>query len=174
MATPVAFAQDGTVGVDDLPEVDDSTLQGRIIDIDIDLVDDIRLEDRVSDLEVESTEGSETVVRLDSDILFEFGKATLPGAAPAQVELLVADVTAGAAVSIGGHTDNVGQPAANQTLSEQRAKAVADVIGAARPDLKVTVEGFGETQPIEPNESGGDDNPDGRAKNRRVEIRYAS
>lgn len=174
MATPVAFAQDGTVGVDDLPEVDDSTLQDRIVDIDIDLVDDIRLEDRVSDLEVESTEGSETVVRLDSDILFEFGKSTLPEAAPAQIEQLVADVPAGAAVSIGGHTDNVGQPAANQTLSEQRARAVADVIGSARPDLKMTVEGFGETEPIEPNESGGDDSPDGRAKNRRVEIRYAS
>ena len=94
MATPVAFAQDGTVGVDNLPAVDDSTLQGRIIDNDIDLVDDISLEDRVGDLEVESTEGSETVVRLDSDIPFEFGKSALPDAAPAQIEQLVADVPA--------------------------------------------------------------------------------
>ena len=174
MATPVAFAGGGEPSVDDLPDVDESTLSGLISDIDIDMISDIALDDLVDDLEIESTEGSETVVRLNSDILFGFGESKLPETAPAQIENLVADVPDGAAVSIGGHTDNIGEPASNQTLSEQRAQAVASVVGSARPDLQLTVEGFGDTQPIEPNETGGDDNPEGRAQNRRVEIRYAS
>lgn len=174
VAAPAAFAGDGDVGVDNLPEVDDSTLNDRISDIDIDRVSDIRIDDRVSDLETETVEGTETVVRLDSDILFEFGESNLPEAAPAQIEDIVGDVPDNAAVAIGGHTDNIGKPESNQTLSERRAQAVADVIASARPDLKLTVEGFGENEPIEPNESGGEDNPEGRAQNRRVEIRYSS
>lgn len=181
-AAPVASAGDGNPSVDDLPEVDDATLDrlvsdidiDRISSIDVDRISNIDLDGRIGKLEVETTEGSETVVRLDSDILFEFGEAKLPPAAPAQIEDLVAEVPRGAAVSIGGHTDNVGRPASNQALSEQRAQAVADVIGSVRSDLKLAVAGFGETKPIEPNESGGDDNPEGRAKNRRVEIRYES
>lgn len=172
VAAPVALAADN--GVDDLPDVSDSTLQSRITDISIDRIVDIRLDGRVGDLEVESTEGAETVVRLDSDILFEFGESKLPEAAPTQIGELMADVPDGAGVSISGHTDNIGEPASNQTLSEQRAQAVADVIEAARPDFDLVIEGFGETEPIEPNESDREDNPEGRAQNRRVEIRYAT
>ncbi|HRW01540.1 MAG TPA: hypothetical protein P5314_07170 [Tetrasphaera sp.] len=43
---------------------------------------------------------------------------------------------------------------------------------AARPDLKLDVEGFGKGRPVAPNSQGGEDNPEGRALNRRVEIRY--
>ena len=174
MAVPVAAAGEGDGGVDDLPEVDDSTLQDLISDIDIDTISDINLDGLIHDVKTETTEGTETVVRLDSDILFEFGEAKLPDTAPAQIETIVGAVPDNAAVAVGGHTDNIGQPAANQTLSEQRAQAVARVIATARPDLKSTVKGFGENQPIEPNESGADDNPEGRAQNRRVEIRYST
>ena len=69
-----------------------------------------------------------------------------------------------------GHTDSIGDDASNLTLSQQRAQAVADAISAARSDLRLTVVGKGESDPVEPNEQGGEDNPEGRAKNRRVTV----
>jgi len=68
---------------------------------------------------------------------------------------------------IEGHTDNVGDDASNQTLSEKRANAVRDhlisnySIEAARLQAK----GFGETKPV-----GSNDTPEGRQNNRRVEL----
>src|SRR5206468_3262051 len=65
-----------------------------------------------------------------------------------------------------GYTDNVGDKAANQTLSEERATAVANWLaehGVDRSRLKV--KGYGESNPIADNST-----PDGRAKNRRVEL----
>ncbi len=67
---------------------------------------------------------------------------------------------------IAGHTDAVGDEAANLALSERRARAVGGYlaqkgIGAARLSFR----GFGESQPIAPN-----DTPDGRQQNRRVEC----
>jgi len=69
-------------------------------------------------------------------------------------------------VSIEGHTDNVGQPAANKTLSEQRARAVRDaVVKGGVNGSRVNAIGWGQERPIADNRS-----EDGRAKNRRVEI----
>ena len=81
-------------------------------------------------------------------------------------------VPRGATVTIGGHTDSIGTTASNQKLSQRRAQAVATVVKAARSDLKLSVKGYGESRPVAPNTSGGKDDPDGRAQNRRVEIRY--
>lgn len=70
-------------------------------------------------------------------------------------------------LAIEGHTDNVGQAAANQSLSEARAAAVrkhlVDSYGidAARLEAK----GLGATKPVGPN-----DTPEGRQSNRRVEL----
>ena len=70
-------------------------------------------------------------------------------------------------VMITGHTDNVGENAANQALSEKRSAAVAASlvkdfgIDAAR----LAASGKGESTPIAPNDS-----PEGRAMNRRVEF----
>ena len=71
---------------------------------------------------------------------------------------------------VDGHTDDVGSPEANLKLSRQRAQAVVDAVverlggGADR----LTAAGYGESQPIESNET-----LEGRARNRRVElIRY--
>jgi outer membrane protein OmpA-like peptidoglycan-associated protein len=69
-------------------------------------------------------------------------------------------------LSIEGHTDNVGTPASNKTLSEQRAKAVLDAV--VKLDVaanRMTALGWGQDKPIADNRS-----EDGRAKNRRVEI----
>lgn len=67
-------------------------------------------------------------------------------------------------VEVQGHTDNVGKPDYNLTLSQQRAESVKDWlvragVGADRMEAK----GYGQTKPIAPNVS-----PAGKAKNRRV------
>lgn len=126
----------------------------------------------ITSMDTRTTEGEETVISLASDVLFEFGEASITDQAEARIRELVADAPDGATVLVHGHTDSVGEDDFNQRLSEDRAGTVADVIEAARPDLVLEVEGFGETDPVEPNEVDGEDNPEGRALNRRVEIRY--
>lgn len=69
-------------------------------------------------------------------------------------------------VSIEGHTDNVGTPAANKTLSESRAKAVVNSLIAKGIDkTRLSSKGWGQEKPIADNKT-----EDGKAKNRRVEM----
>ncbi len=69
-------------------------------------------------------------------------------------------------VLITGHTDNAGDQAENQLLSEQRAQAVLDYLVAAGQDPdRFDIIGYGETQPIASN-----DTELGRARNRRIEF----
>jgi len=70
-------------------------------------------------------------------------------------------------IDINGYTDNKGKPEKNQTLSEDRAKAVYDYLvkkGVTESRLKSA--GFGENDPIADNKTA-----TGRAKNRRVELK---
>jgi outer membrane protein OmpA-like peptidoglycan-associated protein len=72
-----------------------------------------------------------------------------------------------AAVTVEGHTDNVGAADYNMKLSQARADAVRSFL-LSRPELSgraVTAKGFGATKPIAPNTS-----EEGRQKNRRVEL----
>lgn len=65
-----------------------------------------------------------------------------------------------------GHTDNQGNAAANQVLSEKRAQAVVSwLTGHGIPAARLSAKGLGQTKPIADNGS-----EDGRAKNRRVEL----
>ena len=74
---------------------------------------------------------------------------------------------AGLKLEIQGHTDNVGAPATNLKLSQDRAAAVkaylVQTFGIAADRL--TTSGFGDTKPV-----GSNTTDDGRAKNRRVEL----
>jgi outer membrane protein OmpA-like peptidoglycan-associated protein len=66
-----------------------------------------------------------------------------------------------------GHTDNVGPKAANLSLSEQRAKTVVSwLTGKGIAAARLVPKGYGDTAPVEAN-----DTADGRAKNRRVELK---
>lgn len=68
--------------------------------------------------------------------------------------------------SVEGHTDNTGNAAANQTLSEARCKAVCDKLQQLGIDsARLSAKGHGMSKPIDSNET-----PEGRAKNRRVEF----
>jgi OOP family OmpA-OmpF porin len=103
------------------------------------------------------------------NILFDTGKATLKpesAAALAPVgELLKSD--AALKLEIQGHTDNVGQAAANLKLSQDRAAAVKTYLVATFgiPAARLTTSGFGDTKPLAPNTA-----ETGRARNRRVEL----
>jgi len=70
-------------------------------------------------------------------------------------------------VDVYGHTDAVGSDAYNQTLSENRARVVSDyLVSRGVNPQRIRSTGFGKTQPIASNET-----PEGRAANRRVEIK---
>lgn len=126
----------------------------------------------VSPMESERVEGDEKVVSLSADVLFPFGSAEVPPRAAERIAELVGTIPPGAEVAVEGHTDSIGSPESNLRLSQERAEAVAAVIADSRDDLLLEVTGFGETRPVAPNEAGGEDNPQGRSMNRRVEIRY--
>jgi outer membrane protein OmpA-like peptidoglycan-associated protein len=70
-------------------------------------------------------------------------------------------------IEISGHTDDVGETAANQKLSEGRAMSVKKYLESkgARQD-QITAVGYGKTKPIADNKT-----PAGKAKNRRIEIK---
>ena len=70
-------------------------------------------------------------------------------------------------VEISGHTDNTGSETHNQTLSENRAKAVRDyLIHAGIAASRLTYKGYGQSQPVASNET-----EDGRQLNRRTDFK---
>ena len=102
-------------------------------------------------------------------ILFATGKADLqPESRPVLKEIAeTLKQHADLKILIEGHTDNVGAPAANLSLSEARAAAVkAALVSQFGADgNRITTKGFGDTKPAVPNTT-----PEGRAQNRRVEL----
>ena len=69
-------------------------------------------------------------------------------------------------IEVVGHTDDVGDDAYNQELSEQRAMAVRDYLVAAGVDgSKIATVGMGESMPVASNTT-----DEGRAENRRVDV----
>ena len=70
-------------------------------------------------------------------------------------------------VEVAGHTDNVGTPAANLTLSQRRAQAVlAYLSGHGVPATRLRAQGYGAAKPLAANDS-----ETHRAQNRRIELR---
>ena len=128
---------------------------------------------QVVDLKVKETD-TDVRIELAADVLFEFDKATLLPKAEATLAKAAAFIRERAAgnVRIEGHTDAKGDDAYNQRLSERRATSVRQWL--AKQGLRgvtFSSKGFGETQPVAPNaKPDGSDDPDGRQKNRRVEI----
>ncbi len=120
-------------------------------------------------------QGNNLVLDMSSDILFEFGKWDLTAKANETLNRLayVINHDRKGAVLIQGHTDSVGDDAANLTLSNKRANTVAEwLITHGGIDANVLrVQGLGESYPVAANANpDGSDNPIGRAQNRRVSI----
>jgi len=125
-------------------------------------------------LQVRQT-GNEVRIQLAADVLFDFDKATiLPKAESTlqQAAQIIRDKAKGA-VRIEGYTDAKGSDAYNQRLSDRRAAAVKDwfVNRGGLRNVTFATKGFGAQNPVAPNKKpDGSDDPQGRAKNRRVEI----
>ncbi|MGO3021910.1 MAG: OmpA family protein [Brevibacterium sp.] len=166
--TPQEIAHRVAPTPDDFTDPDQSQIDESIVELEPGIHD---LEKGIEDVETTKASGGDTVVTLDTDILFDFDSSDLSDAATKKIKDLVTDLPTESEITVGGHTDSKGDDY-NKKLSEDRAKAVTEVLTSQNPDLDVTAKGFGESNPVASNETGGKDDPEGRAKNRRVEIRY--
>jgi OOP family OmpA-OmpF porin len=86
-----------------------------------------------------------------------------------------ATLAAGGPITIGGHSDTRGNDRDNLISSRKRAEAVRDyLLSKGMPAERMTVIAFGETRALVPNaKPDGSDDPEARAKNRRVEVQVA-
>ncbi len=116
----------------------------------------------------EITETTDPIV-WDGDFLFEFDHYELSEEGFAKLDSLVHLISDKKieAITIMGHTDDVGSLDYNYSLSEKRAQSIKEYIQSTVSQVKVklTAIGYGEQQPRVPNDS-----PINRAKNRRVEL----
>lgn len=118
----------------------------------------------------ESTAGSRIAER-SWHINFATGSAEINSTAERVLQELLNDlvISDNTAVEVNGHTDNVGNPDGNQTLSERRAASVQRWLESHAagnfPRGRLTARGYGDTSPVTSN-----DTEQGRAENRRVEI----
>lgn len=120
-----------------------------------------------------TVKGKEIKIDLAADVLFDFDKADLrPEAGPAlQRVASVMKAYPKASATIEGHTDGRGGDQYNQKLSERRADSVRRWLVEAGVTTRMSSRGFGKVRPIAPNaKPDGSDHPEGRQKNRRVEI----
>ncbi len=150
-----------------------SEMRGKAEDPNKDKVLDIEVRERAKEFgdnlkkAVESPTAADKTLTLNH-ITFETGSATLTANSKYELDNLVNGLTAFPAINIevAGHTDNVGDPAANLTLSAARAASVVKYLterGISPSRLKP--HGYGDTKPLAPN-----DTPENQAKNRRTEF----
>jgi len=101
---------------------------------------------------------------------FDFDSAELKPAMQAELDSVASRIKSSPGdetLHVIGHTDSTGPEAYNQGLSERRAAAAADyLIGLGVTSDRISTSGRGESEPVADN-----DTRDGRAMNRRVEIR---
>lgn len=136
----------------------------------------VLVEDMRQDLQADATAMAAEIEKSGSvavyGISFDTGKATL---APDSEKVLNAVLSLMKAqdawrFEIQGHTDNVGARTANQALSEQRASSVvAWLVKNGIEQSRLVPRGYGDTLPVAENSS-----DEGRAKNRRVELKRIS
>ncbi len=128
---------------------------------------DLRASLNNDQVQIENT-GDRLIVTLPQDILFATDSFAVRPDLQRDLRTVAGNLQAypDSTIQIIGHTDNTGDAGYNQTLSEQRANAVADVLlEAGTPLSRIGTVGRGEDQPVASNLS-----PEGRAQNRRVEI----
>ena len=114
-------------------------------------------------------EGDELVLDMPSEVTFATGSANLDPAFRSTLDNVAATLTEyeKTSVDVLGHTDSTGSDAFNQTLSQQRSSTVANYLSqrGVQP-VRLATRGYGESQPRASNTT-----VEGRASNRRVEIR---
>lgn len=101
-------------------------------------------------------------------VQFDTGKAKIRPESRSRLDTVVEYMThkKNVRIEISGHTDNVGNKAANKSLSERRARACRDyLIEKGIDGSRIEAVGYGDERPIASN-----DTPEGRQKNRRIEA----
>lgn len=111
----------------------------------------------------------ETAISVDTDVLFDYGKADLTAKAQGTLRKVAAQLSAkgDGNVSVVGYTDSAGSESFNQTLSEKRAQAVQKALQKLvhKDGLTFSSAGKGESDPVADNAT-----KDGRQLNRRVTV----
>lgn len=110
----------------------------------------------------------EPKVSILETVFFDFNKSALKSAGMARLNDLLPklDDIRLELIIANGHTDGIGSEAYNKNLSNRRAEAVKNfLIGKGVEPNRIYLEGHGKQEPVADNGS-----PEGRAKNRRVEI----
>ena len=115
----------------------------------------------------------QVIDKMTLQVFFDFNKDTLTEADLKELPKAVNFVKKypGAKIRLDGYTDNIGTDEYNMKLSERRATAVMNYLikEAGVDSSKITAVGHGEADPVADNKT-----PEGRAKNRRVEISILS
>ncbi|QKG52137.1 OmpA family protein [Hymenobacter sp. BRD67] len=104
-----------------------------------------------------------------NNLFFDSNQAILKPRSRTELDRLVEFLHQDASlrVEVAGHTDNVGQPATNLSLSQRRAQAVLSYLTAhGVPANRLRAQGYGESKPLVANDSEAH-----RAQNRRIELR---
>ena len=120
-----------------------------------------------SDVAITNT-GDRLIVTLPNALLFATDSTALTPTLQGDLAALARSLQQypASTVQVVGHTDSDGDAAYNQTLSEGRARSVANtLIANGVPGSRIQTFGRGESQPVASNLT-----PDGKAQNRRVEI----
>lgn len=123
-----------------------------------------------SGVDVTETDGGKAIlVNLPDGVTFDVGSSSLKPSFRATLDQVAQSLKdyPDSLIDVYGHTDSTGSDAFNQTLSESRARTVANYLmsqGVAA--ARIRSQGFGETMPVADNATA-----EGRAKNRRVEIK---
>lgn len=123
-----------------------------------------------SGIDVTTTDGGKAIlVNLPDGVTFDVGSYTLKPEFRATLDKVAQSLNEypNSLIDVYGHTDSTGSDAYNQTLSENRARTVANYLTSRGVSAsRIRSQGFGETMPVASN-----DTEEGRAKNRRVEIK---
>ena len=117
-------------------------------------------------IELQPIEAGRSVVL--KNVFFDTDKFDLKPASKTELNKLadLLDANPDIKIEVSGHTDNQGNAAANQTLSENRSKAVYQyLIDHGISGGRLMYKGYGQTKPIATNET-----DEGRALNRRTEF----
>jgi outer membrane protein OmpA-like peptidoglycan-associated protein len=117
---------------------------------------------------------SATIMSVQGDVLFDFDSDQLRPSSREVLARVVAYIEERRPpqIAIEGNTDSIGAPDYNLALGRSRARSVGlFFVQAGLPAEIFTVTSYGASRPVAPNTfPDGSDNPEGRARNRRVDI----
>ena len=133
-------------------------------------IKELKEETEGSGVEVTEVDNGEAILlNLPDNVTFDVGSATLNPGFRSTLDGVAENLVQypNSLIDVYGHTDSTGSDAFNQTLSERRAQTVANHLQSRGvSQARIRWQGFGETLPVASN-----DTAEGRARNRRVEIK---